>query len=492
MSKSRIHLKRKFSTQLIYIIFTLTIFISINVNAFSQTPDSSLTKRIQRKLQLVDSLNQLPASQILYPLTNENHLKITGTEQDCSGALYVCQQTYNQPNSYTGYGSVQEVYNTCLLAQERQSVWYIFTIQTSGTFGFNLTTLNDYDFALYNITATGCAGVPNSTPVRCNFSAQYGNTGLTLPPSVTIPLSYDASQSPLMQGINVTAGQTYALIIDNYTQDNNGYTLTFNGTASIFDNTAPTINPPNTVVNNCNNTITITFSEPIKCSSIATTAPFDFTISGPSAVSITGVSGIGCSGSSGLASQVTLTYSGAATSGSYTIGVQNGSDGNTLLDKCGTAMLTSQSVTVSILGTITASSSPGTICNGSNSSLTSTIIAGASYAWAPSSGLSNASISNPTAIAPTSTTTYTVSVTYGGCTKTAQTTVTVQNKPVASINPMNPIICSGTTSLTASSTMNGSNCTTCTYAWGGGPTTATYSAHTQSLSPLQQVVQVFL
>ena len=124
---------------------------------------------------------------------NPGHLMVTGPEQDCDNAIPVCQQSYTQSNSYTGSGSTQEVSGTCLSTQETNSVWYTFTVQNSGTFTFMLNTANDYDFALYDITTIGCAGVPAATPVRCNFSATYGNTGLTLPTSSTIPFGISAS-----------------------------------------------------------------------------------------------------------------------------------------------------------------------------------------------------------------------------------------------------------------------------------------------------------
>ncbi|MFL5753492.1 MAG: hypothetical protein ACJ76F_08800, partial [Bacteroidia bacterium] len=42
----------------------------------------------------------------------DHHLMVTGPEQDCDNATAVCQQSYTQNNSYTGYGSSQEVFNT--------------------------------------------------------------------------------------------------------------------------------------------------------------------------------------------------------------------------------------------------------------------------------------------------------------------------------------------------------------------------------------------
>ncbi|MBK8443327.1 MAG: hypothetical protein IPL35_07915 [Sphingobacteriales bacterium] len=54
---------------------------------------------------------------------------------------------------------------------------------------------------------------------------------------------------------------------------------------------------------------------------------------------------------------------------------------------------------------------------------------GTSYSWSPSTGLSNANIANPTAT-PSSTTTYTVTVSNGTCSDTDQVTVTVNNTTV--------------------------------------------------------------
>ncbi len=70
------------------------------------------------------------------------------------------------------------------------------------------------------------------------------------------------------------------------------------------------------------------------------------------------------------------------------------------------------------------------ICNGDSTSLNAS--GGISYAWSPSTGLSNANISNPSA-SPTSTTIYTVMVTDGnGCTATdIVNVVLINNLPIA-------------------------------------------------------------
>ncbi|MGD0711187.1 MAG: T9SS type A sorting domain-containing protein [Bacteroidales bacterium] len=428
---------------------------------------------------------------VINPVDPNHPLTVTGPEQDCPDAIVVCQSSYTQNTSYTGYGTIEEVYNTCLLVQERNSVWYVFTVQPGGTgsFGFDIITSHDYDYALYDITTMGCAGIPSATPCRCNFSGTYGMTGLYAPGSAsgiftTSPeattISINAAGSPWENGItSVAAGNTYALIIDNYTCDMNGYTINFTGTAVITDVTPPTIL---SAVYNCNNTVTLNLSEQVTCgtvishpsnipNSIAANGS-DFTISaGPAAMSITGESGVGCT-SSNITNQIILTLGGSATSGTYTIKTQTGTDGNTLLDKCGNAMLAGSTITFNYLAPVSASASPPSVCGGGSSTLTANAgfsppPGAATYSWTPTSSLSNSAIYNPIATVVSSTT-YTVNVSWGGCVETATAAVNVQNTPIASISPMNPILCSGTTSLTASATENGSPCGTCTYAWTGG------------------------
>ena len=391
----------------------------------------------------------------------------TQSNQDCLGAIPVCQNNYTQSSSFSGFGSTQEIFNTCLANNEQASVWYTFTVQTAGTFGFTLTTLNDYDWALYDLTGTTCANIPNMTPVRCNFSATYGNTGLSLPASGTATISDGASASPLTAGLNALAGHTYALVIDNYTQDLNGYTLNFTGTASFIDNTAPTMT---SLTDNCyQNYVTLTLSEPIQCSSIASDGS-DFTISGTGSPTITSAVGVGCP-TSGTTTQVKIYYGSSLATGTFTITSRLGGDGNTVTDICGNTTVINQSLTFTHLGNITATSSPYNICSGGSSTLTATggPASGAVYSWTPSSTLSSSS-TIPVTATPSVSTIYTLSVTYAGCTKSDTSRVFVNSSPVASITPLNSILCSGSTvNLTATSTLNGVACTNCNYNWGPAP-----------------------
>ncbi|HVG08752.1 MAG TPA: gliding motility-associated C-terminal domain-containing protein [Thermoanaerobaculia bacterium] len=258
-------------------------------------------------------------------------------QQDCNTGIPVCQNIYVQNNSFQGTGAILEAAATCL-AGESSSVWYIFTAQTTGSFAFTLNTALDYDFALYNITIGGCAGIANATPIRCNFSATNGNTGLTLPAQGETPaLSIAAGGVPTMPGINVTAGQTYALLVNNFNNNTNGYTLTFSGGATIADTTPPTIISLGLDRARC--LITLTSSEPILCSSIAADGS-DFQMTAPSGggVNVISAAGVGCGAFTNQIS-LGLSLSQPETCGFWNIRPRAGTDGNTLTDICGNPLV---------------------------------------------------------------------------------------------------------------------------------------------------------
>ncbi len=391
-------------------------------------------------------------------IPQNNHLLVTGAEQDCDNALEVCTQSYTQTASYTGNGTSQELSSTCLSSNETNSVWYVFTVQNSGTFGFTLNTANDYDFALYNITGIGCSGVPSATPVRCNYSATYGPTGLTLPPSATIPLSIGAGGIPTMPGLNVTAGQTYVLIVDNYSANTNGYTLSFIGTAQIFDNTPPQVSSSSYVCNA--SSININYSEYVDCLLAGNKA--NYSITGPSgAVTINTASGYLCSTGASNTQSVTLNFNTAGmTTGVYTVNVAGG----TVADKCGNIM-PAQTATFSYLAPITLSATSTLVCTGSPATLSingAGSATGLTYAWTPIASAQNSLVINPT-----SNNTYFATATYNGCNRSASISVNIQSAPVVAVNPSNVSLCSGTTNLTAGATIGGVACASCNYTWTG-------------------------
>jgi hypothetical protein len=126
-----------------------------------------------------------------------------------------------------------------------------------------------------------------------------------------------------------------------------------------------------------------------------------------------------------------------------------------------------KTITVNALPLVTAASVPtsGQVCIGSNATLNG---GGAtSYTW-------SGGVTNGTAFAPTTTTTYTVTGTdANGCVNTATKTITVNSLPVvtAASVPTSAAICIG-----SNATLNGGGATS--YTWTGGVTNGTAFAPT--------------
>lgn len=102
--------------------------------------------------------------------------------------------------------------------------------------------------------------------------------------------------------------------------------------------------------------------------------------------------------------------------------------------------------------------------NGTGFGLGSTPIAGMTYAWTPSTGLSSATVANPLA-SPTVATVYTLTATNAasGCTATDQVTVFI-NTQVPSVDAgLNQIICAGTPV-----TLSGNGSVGATFQWNNG------------------------
>ncbi|MES2621158.1 MAG: choice-of-anchor L domain-containing protein, partial [Bacteroidota bacterium] len=135
------------------------------------------------------------------------------------------------------------------------------------------------------------------------------------------------------------------------------------------------------------------------------------------------------------------------------------------LNPCSGAALSSATITIrdDIAAAITVADS--TLCSGQSTQLTA--VGGLSYSWSPTTGLSNANISNPVAT-PTTTTTYTCSMTWGACAKTATATVRISTPTLStSATPAGTVCNGGTVVLTATPA---SGVSPYSYLWSNGGT----------------------
>ncbi|MBK9175440.1 MAG: T9SS type A sorting domain-containing protein [Flavobacteriales bacterium] len=160
---------------------------------------------------------------------------------DCLGAVTVCNnQLINYNPSNTGNVADLNSSNDGCLAGEQQGVWFRFTTNAAGTLAFTLNVPGgtDYDFAVwgpYSTLIPPCP--PSSQPIRCNWSATTGPTGLNY---TSLQPSVGAIGSPFSQFINVLANQTYLLYVDNWSRNGIAFSLQWNNNpTNILDCTLP-------------------------------------------------------------------------------------------------------------------------------------------------------------------------------------------------------------------------------------------------------------
>ena len=169
------------------------------------------------------------------------------------------------------------------------SLWYTFTVTEPGNLSFILNPNNsadDYDWGMFEITNGGCAGIlaqdGSSPEVSCNSYGSFGDngpTGISTADGGTGNSNGpgDLNGPAYNADLDVQVGQTFALVVMNWSQSQEGYTIDFSGsTADIYDDEQPFIVEATT---NCNNNeAQIIFSEPIITSTVDLD---DFSLTGP-------------------------------------------------------------------------------------------------------------------------------------------------------------------------------------------------------------------
>ncbi len=229
--------------------------------------------------------------------------------------------------------------------------WYKFTCFSSGTLGLLISPNNpgdDYDWQLWDITGQALNSIYSNVNavVADNWSGVTGNTGTSATAtgmsecgSESIPAS---TPSPFSKMPSLIKGHEYLLMVSHFLGDGqSGYQLSFHGgTASITDTLQPAVAKVNAV---CQSVLGLTLNKKMACSSL-TTAGSEFVIT-PAVPGIQVVSAVTNTCSSGFdMDTITLTLSGNLPIGNYTLTVKNGSDGNTLLDICGTPIPVGQAI----------------------------------------------------------------------------------------------------------------------------------------------------
>lgn len=182
---------------------------------------------------------------------------------DCEAAALLCSNTSQTANS--GGAGTQELTgsNRGCLSSENQSSWYYLNVQTGGSLTMNISpasSLDDYDFAIWGPFTSATAGAncpPTSAPIRCSWSAVKGNTGMVVPYNgqtsssgcgpwywpfdpcygmiTTTNNPADVSEGSggdsWVSNLTTSANQVYILLVDNYSNSGQPYSMSFGGTS---------------------------------------------------------------------------------------------------------------------------------------------------------------------------------------------------------------------------------------------------------------------
>lgn len=390
----------------------------------------------------VDGFN---TNQGTFQVCINNYIPPTLPGADCATATYLCNKnTVFNPGPVGAGSDANESAGSCLAAGatggdiETNSSWYTWTCATAGSLTFDITpgvASDDLDWALFQLTGGNCA---TKTVLRCVASSCPGATGInSTAADISEPFDCTPVQDNYVSQVNMTAGTTYGLLINNFTSTAQGFTIDFGGTGTFTGPTSSfTANPTTACVGS-----SVTFTS---TSTGALSYNWNF----------------GANATPATANTVgphNVTYS---TAGTKTITL-------TVTGPGGCQVLSSQTITINA-PTIPAFAALSSVCQGSTApTLPTTSTNGINGSWAPAVSTASAG-----------TFTYTFTPTAGQCATTASNSLTVNAPTTPTFNAVAPV-CQGSTAPTLPTTStNGIN-----GSWAPAVSTASVGTSTYTFTP---------
>lgn len=184
-----------------------------------------------------------------FKLCIDNYFPPIQPGQDCGTFSVLCtKETFTQLNVTGSGANNHESAGTCL-GTESNSAWYMFKASVPGDFTFVITptvTTNDIDWVFYDLGLNGdCSKINAANVIRCasgsgvTCSPSYYKTGLSMTETdLTEALGCPAGQNGFVKYVELQQDHVYAILIDNFSGGNNGFTLEFGGTADFAGPTA--------------------------------------------------------------------------------------------------------------------------------------------------------------------------------------------------------------------------------------------------------------
>ncbi len=215
---------------------------SYYIHGFSNAYITALSIGQTYYIRISDSYN-FPGS---FKLCVNNFTPPVLPGKDCNTASYLCNKNPITKDTVNGSGVIQEGYGSCIdlfsYGPERNSAWYTWKAANSGTLTFTINPNfpeDDIDFVVYELLNNDCN---NKTILRCEASGGYGchgATGINLTSTDTVEgAGCGYGQDNFVKYIDMIAGRTYALLVNNWSMShvglNNGFTINFGGSGNFL------------------------------------------------------------------------------------------------------------------------------------------------------------------------------------------------------------------------------------------------------------------
>lgn len=201
-----------------------------------------------------------------FQLCVNNFNAIPDPSSDCNTGVILCDKSPFTVEQVSGVGQDPNEMDDLAcntfncVPEESGSAWYKWTCDEAGSLTFTLTPLNpadDLDFAVYELP-NGIADCGNKIDLRCMFSGEQvgapfdvweactGATGLAQgDPDVTESCGCQEGDNNFVAQVEMVAGRSYALVVNNFSQSGSGFSVEFGGTGTFlgpeaeFRNDAP-------------------------------------------------------------------------------------------------------------------------------------------------------------------------------------------------------------------------------------------------------------
>ena len=186
-----------------------------------------------------------------FRLCINNYNPPSNISSDCPTSASLCDKSPFAVQSVTGAGlNTREMDGASCFASgiatniETNSTWFKWTCEQSGTLTFTITPTrldDDIDFIVYEMF-NGIQDCNSRTILRCMATGEtpggciiHGPTGLRVGETdVSEPAGCAPGQNGFVKPLDMVAGKSYVLVINNFSSTGNGFNIDFGGTGTFL------------------------------------------------------------------------------------------------------------------------------------------------------------------------------------------------------------------------------------------------------------------